>query len=156
MTDGRLGNTGGRLLADTIRDWCGRAEQLVVKPVIDLNEQIAAEAYEIPDRIREHVSLRDRTCVFPHCHKLAHPGPLTTGGDPDEQTVRRVDVDHTIPYNQGGTTSTDNLAPLCRYHHRLKTHAGYTYEQLRPGTYLWRTRTGARLLRDPGGTTQLE
>lgn len=48
-----------------------------------------------------------------------------------------------------------HLAPLCRRHHRLKTHgeaAGWHYRVLHPGTYLWTTPHQQLVLRDPGGT----
>ena len=45
------------------------------------------------------------------------------------------------PPRQGGATCTCQLAPLCRRHHRLKTHGGWTYTTLEPGTYLGRART---------------
>lgn len=105
--------------ADTIRDWCGRpGVQVVVKPVIDLNTDIAVDGYEIPDRIRDHVTLRDRTCVFPYCTRPA----------------RTADIDHIEsydPHGPPGQTATDKVAPKCRTHHRLKTHDhrghGWTY-----------------------------
>ena len=36
----------------------------------------------------------------------------------------------------GGTTCSCNIAPLCRRHHRLKTHTSWTYTTIDPGTYL--------------------
>lgn len=135
--------------ADTIRDWCGRPSvQVVVKPVIDLNTDIAVDGYDIPDRIRDHVTLRDRTCVFPYCTRPA----------------RHADLDHIEPYDPDGPpgqTATDNLAPTCRTHHRLKTHdhrgsadhRGWTYTPLEPGVYLWRSPTGLTFLRHADGTT---
>ena len=54
-----------------------------------------------------------------------------------------------------GQTSTDNLAPLCRLHHRMKTHGGWTYTTVEPGTYLWQSPHGHTWLRDPSGTTDL-
>jgi hypothetical protein len=61
-----------------------------------------------------------------------------------------------IPYADGGTTSSDNIAPLCRRHHRLKTHhPGWGYTALEPGTYLWHTPHGYQLLRDHRGTTDV-
>jgi hypothetical protein len=34
-------------------------------------------------------------------------------------------------------TDPDNLAPLCRRHHRLKTHAPLNYLRRRDGSYAW-------------------
>ncbi len=99
----------------------------------------------MPDRIAESVRLRDKTCVHPWCNRPA----------------RRCDLDHVDPYvdpDDGGPpdqTSTQNLAPLCRLHHRMKTHGGWTYTILEPGTYLWRSPHGYTWLRDQHGTTDL-
>ena len=56
------------------------------------------------------------------------------------------------PTDQGGTTCSCNIAPLCRGHHRLKTHSGWTYTTLDPGTYLWSSPHGYQFLRDHHGT----
>ena len=104
----RVENQRQVVTADQIRTWCANPDaQVVVKPVIDLNEHIHVEGYEVPARLREQTVLRDHTCVFPWCTRSA----------------RKADADHVIPYAEGGTTSSDNIAPLCRRHHRLKTHS---------------------------------
>jgi hypothetical protein len=108
----------------------------VIKPVIDLNGKINVNAYEVPDRLREHIALRDHTCVFPWCQKRAET----------------ADVDHVQPYDSGGETSTDNTAPLCRAHHRVKTHGHWLLTMLSPGEYLWRSPHGLIVLRDHTGT----
>jgi 5-methylcytosine-specific restriction endonuclease McrA len=36
-----------------------------------------------------------------------------------------VEIDHIVPFAEGGPTALDNLARLCRWHHYLKTHRGY-------------------------------
>ncbi|WP_161962372.1 HNH endonuclease signature motif containing protein [Nocardioides speluncae] len=129
------------LLADQVRDWCGRPEtQVTVKPVIDLTDRLATGAYEIPDRIRDHVIARDPACVFPHCTRNA----------------RSCDLDHITPYARGGRTATYNLAPLCRRHHRLKTHAGWRYRRDPDGTYHWTSPHGLAYQRDHQGTTPLD
>ena len=65
---------------------------------------------------------------------------------------RKMDADHVIPYAEGGTTSSDNIAPLCRRHHRLKTHSAWTYTMLEPGSFLWSSPHGYQFLRDHHGT----
>jgi hypothetical protein len=141
----RVENAGGQLVtAGQVADWCGRDEttRVVVKPVIDLNQHHATDAYVVPARIAEQVELRDGTCVFPWCHRPA----------------RGCDKDHVIPYHPDGPpgqTSTENLAPLCRLHHRVKTHGGWTYTVLEPGSYLWCSPHGYTWVRDAGGTTDL-
>ena len=76
-------------------------------------------------------SLRDRTCVFPGCGRDS----------------RSCDLDHIVAYlpiSEGGPpgqTRASNLAPLCRTHHRVKTHSPWTYRRHRGG-YIWTSPTG--------------
>ncbi|WP_300402598.1 HNH endonuclease signature motif containing protein [uncultured Nocardioides sp.] len=155
----RVENHHQTLTADTVREWLAvPGSQITVKPVIDLHDQIAVDAYEIPDRISTRIKLKRPTCVFPHCTR----------------TSTRVDLDHIdeyVPPDRGGPpgqTATDRLAPLCRRHHRAKTHpspvpsneAGSTtiawdYVQLTPTTWLWTSPHGIRYLVHPDGTTTL-
>jgi hypothetical protein len=44
-------------------------------------------------------------------------------------------------------------APLCRRHHRAKTHSTWDYSVLGRGTYLWTTPNGIRLIRNHHGTS---
>ncbi|HEX5917376.1 MAG TPA: DUF222 domain-containing protein [Nocardioides sp.] len=147
---GRLEEGQRLVLLDQIKSWCADSRtKVTVKPVIDLNTQLHTDAYAIPDRIREQVVLRDRTCVFPRCTTPA----------------RRCDVDHVVPYDpdaeaegrpQPGPTRTDNLAALCRSHHRLKTHTAWRYETTAPGVFEWTSPHGYRYRRDHTGTTALD
>ena len=43
-----------------------------------------------------------------------------------------LEIDHLVPFAEGGPTTLDNLARACRFHHYLKTHHG------------WRARGNAR------------
>ena len=43
------------------------------------------------------------------------------------------------------THHPDNLAPLCRHHHRVKTHGRWHYRRLPHGGYQWTTPTGHTL-----------
>ena len=69
------------------------------------------------------------------------------------------DLDHTIPYvppDEGGPpgqTNPQNLAPLCRRHHRAKTFTGWTYERARDGTHTWTSPHGHTWTVGPDGTT---
>ena len=141
---GRVENTRSLVTVDQIRDWCGHPDaQVAVKPVIDLADHVHVEAYEVPDRIAEPVALRDLTCVFPWCSRPARRLR------PDQHGC---DCDHVVPHTKGGATCTCQLAPLCRRHHRLKTHGGWTYTVLEPGTYLWSSPHRYQYLRDHEGT----
>ncbi|GAB3662327.1 hypothetical protein GCM10027596_23560 [Nocardioides korecus] len=123
--------------ADQVRGWCANPDtHVTVRPVVDTEDLIHVEAYEVPDRLQHQAQLRDHTCVFPWCSAPA----------------RKADCDHVIAHADGGPTCSCNLAPLCRRHHRLKTHALWTYTTVSPGTYLWSSPHGYQFLRDPGGT----
>jgi len=135
----RLERGDALVTADQVRTWCGHPDtQVIVKPVIDLTECAFTDldADTVPERVAEHVAVRDRTCVFPWCARPA----------------RGCDCDHTIPHNKAGPTCQCNLAALCRRHHRVKTHGGWTYISLEPGIYLWTSRHGYQYLRDHHGT----
>jgi hypothetical protein len=123
--------------ADQVRTWCANPDtSVVVKPVIDLNDHIHVEAYEAPERLDAQTALINHTCVFPWCTRPA----------------RETDSEHIVPRSRGGTTSTDNIAPMCRRHHRLKTHSTWRYTMLEPGTFLWSSPHGYQFLRDHHGT----
>jgi hypothetical protein len=122
-----------------VRDWCGDAAKVTVKPVLDPAAHDLVDSPVVPVRHRELVAVRDQTCVFPWCTRSA----------------RSCDVDHIQPSARAGPTCPCNEAALCRRHHRVKTFGGWTYTTLHPGTYLWRSPHGYRYLRDPTGTTDV-
>ena len=133
----RVENTRTFVTAEQVKSWCANPDaQVVVKPVIDLEDRIHVEAYEAPERLDEQTVLINHTCVFPWCARPA----------------RKTDSEHVVPYARGGTTSSDNQAPVCRRHHRLKTHSTWTYTMLEAGTYLWTSPHGYQFLRDHHGT----
>ena len=43
---------------------------------------------------------------------------------------RRCEVDHTIAWEHGGDTALENLAPLCKGHHKVKHHGGWHLKQI--------------------------
>ena len=146
---GRLEERQRLVLLDQLKTWCGDTRtKITIKPVIDLNAQLTAPGYDIPDRIREQVILRDRTCVFPQCTRPA----------------RGCDIDHVIPYDHtpqpktdhSPDRRTDNLAALCRHHHRLKTHTAWRYRMTANGVFEWTSPHGHRFRRDPTGTTAID
>ncbi len=86
----------------------------------------ATAAYRPPPRLKEYIAARDLTCRFPRCRQPAWRG----------------DLDHTIPYDNGGLTCHCNLGGLCRTHHILKHHPGWNLRQTAPGTFTWTTPAG--------------
>jgi hypothetical protein len=137
---GRCETTSQPVLAQQVRDWCGRTDtHLTVLPVMDLADHDTVDRYEIPDRLDLKVGLLTPVCVFPWCTRPA----------------RRCDKDHVIAFDDGGATCECNLAPLCRRHHRLKTKAGWHYRTIETGVWTWTDPYGQRFLRDQHGTTDI-
>ena len=136
----RVDGVPGFVTAEQVRTWCARpSARVVVRPVIDADQHVHVDAYEVPDRLRELTGHRDHHCVFPWCTRPAS----------------RCDRDHVIAHDDGGPTCSCNLAALCRSHHRLKTHAGWRPTTLTPGTYLWTSPQGLTYLRDHTGTREV-
>ncbi|MQW76048.1 DUF222 domain-containing protein [Nocardioides sp. dk4132] len=121
---------------EQVRGWCGGDAQVVIKPVIDLDAHHHTDAYAIPDRLTEQTRVTQPVCAFPWC----------------ERPARRCDTDHVVAHGDGGPTCSCNLAPLCRRHHRAKTHTVWTYDKTDAATYLWRSPHGLHLVKDRGET----
>ncbi|GGD27575.1 HNH endonuclease signature motif containing protein [Nocardioides daphniae] len=146
---GQLENRQRLILLEQVRRWAGTSHTDVrILPVVDLNASLSSESYAPSDRLRRQVQLRDETCVFPHCTRPS----------------RRCDVDHVVPFDhdaagegrpQPGPTLTENLATLCRSHHRLKTHTAWQLESPANGVFGWTSPHGQRFRRDRHGTTDL-
>ncbi|MFG1925126.1 DUF222 domain-containing protein [Cryptosporangium sp. NPDC048952] len=67
------------------------------------------------------------TCMFPGCSMPSY----------------RCDLDHNIRHIDGGHTSTQNLLPLCRRHHRAKDEAGWEVaHDAATGTCTWTSPAG--------------
>jgi hypothetical protein len=66
--------------------------------------------------------------------------------------ARTCDLDHIKPFvapddgGPPGQTSAENLACLCRRHHRLKTFTAWTYHRTRSGRYRWTSPHGQTYL----------
>ncbi len=120
---GAVEKLGAATLAK-IRSWVGH-HQVVIQPVLNTARRDAVDQHDPPPWMRELVILRDGHCVFPGCTRDA----------------RACDLDHIQPYNPDGPpgqTNPDNLAALCRRHHRAKTLGLWRYTRTPDGSYLWR------------------
>jgi hypothetical protein len=138
-------DTLGPLLADRVADWLG-GSRVVVRPVLDPAALEPVDAHDPPEGTADAVRLRDPHCVFPGCRRPA----------------RACDLDHIQPYlppSRGGPpgqTRLDNLAPLCRRHHRAKTHRHWTYRREPDGSCLWtHLPTGEQVTVRPDGPRPL-
>ncbi|OBH00464.1 HNH endonuclease signature motif containing protein [Mycobacterium sp. E3247] len=103
--------------------------------LVPLSVPAQAEPRYMPStRLADFVRCRDLTCRAPGCDRPAAD----------------CDIDHTIPYSDGGVTHPSNLKCLCRQHHLLKTFWGWRDEQLPDGTVIWRLPDGHRYVTTPG------
>jgi hypothetical protein len=136
----------GAATRDLLRAWLGDLDRVTVRPVLRVpfegSAETSATGYAPSPRMREQVVLRDPTCVFPGCTVLS----------------RSCDLDHVVPYDPDstspgeGATHADNLAPLCRRHHRVKTHGRWRYLRRRDGTFAWTDPGGRAYVVDAAGT----
>jgi len=78
---------------------------------------IAHMGRALPAKLRTAVEERDRVCQVPTCD-------MSVG----------LEIDHIVPFAEGGTASLKNLVRLCKRHHLQKTHDGYRLEKLEVGT----------------------
>jgi hypothetical protein len=137
LATGTVEKIGPATLA-RIRSWVGH-HQVVILPVLNMHRGDAVDVHDPPDWMRELVILRDRHCVFPGC----------------QVDARNCDLDHNIPYDENGPpgqTHPDNLACLCRRHHRAKTAGVWRYTRTPAGHYPWTGPHGTRYLVTPVGT----
>ncbi len=120
-----IDNTHSVITPGELVDWCRlTGARVTVKPVTDLAAELHTDAYQPTPAQIEQANLTNPTCVFPRCTR-----PSTS-----------CDTDHIVPWPLGPTTST-NLAPLCRGHHRLKTHGNWTYTRTSPTSFIWTSPT---------------
>lgn len=136
----------GPLTPDEARDLVAHST-VIIKPVIDLPAVLDADPeprHRPSDRLAEAVELAfagadgDSGDVFPY-------SPTPADG---------CDLDHDRPWPDG-PTALGNLSPKNRYHHRIKTFAGWTCQRAGPLTHIWTSPTGRRYLVDPTGTRRL-
>ena len=69
---------------------------------------IAHMGRAIPAKLLTGLEERDRVCQVPTCD-------MTMG----------LEIDHIVPFAEGGAASLENLVRLCKRHHLQKTHDGY-------------------------------
>ena len=87
------------------------------------------ETYVPPQPLVDFLTARDRICRFPGC----------------SQPSRISDIDHAIPWEEGGPTSPTNLGLLCRRHHRMKTHNGWKLMSHEDGSCTWTSPAGKEI-----------
>jgi hypothetical protein len=120
-------------------------QRLVTDPATGILTDYSTTAYRPGKVLRQAVTARDETCGFLQCE---HPADWN-------------DLDHIVPFDHDldpmalesgrpGQTRADNLQPLCRRHHLLKTHAGWgVVRDPETGVTTWTTPTGRTHTRPP-------
>ncbi|HXS84600.1 MAG TPA: HNH endonuclease signature motif containing protein [Mycobacterium sp.] len=95
----------------------------------------APEPGYVPSRkLADFVRCRDLTCRWPGCD---HP-------------AFDCDLDHTVPFADGGRTHASNLKCYCRTHHLVKTFWGWHDQQLPDGTIILTSPAGKTYVTTPG------
>lgn len=97
---------------------------------------LCVDHYPPDESQRRFLRVRDAICRFPGCSRPA------AGSE----------IDHTIPYSEGGPTNIENLAHLCKAHHVQKHHAGWGVKQLGRGVLEFTTPLGYRATTSPSPT----
>jgi hypothetical protein len=87
--------------------------------------EIGRTPYTATAALADLVRVRDVTCRFPGCR----------------QPARRCDLDHVVPWPDGPTTA-ENLAALCRHHHRLKHQTRWAVRAGPGGDLVWTSPAG--------------
>jgi hypothetical protein len=81
---------------------------------------VARAGRAVPADVDKALMLRDPICCVPGC-----------------EVGEGLERDHrVVPFADGGATSLDNLARLCKWHHYLRTYRGFRLEG-RPGDWEW-------------------
>nr|WP_244667013.1 HNH endonuclease signature motif containing protein [Myceligenerans indicum] len=100
----------------------GTWRRLLTDPVSGVLRDYSTRTYAPGATLRAAVTARDRTCRFPGCDR-----PAVAGGKPatDLDHLQPFDKDHRYLPGEPGQTRAENLHPLCRRHHNVKTHANW-------------------------------
>jgi hypothetical protein len=112
-TAGVLAGADGLIPAEVVAELAKTARLAPVLQPMDAPEA----GYSPSANLAAFVRCRDLTCRAPGCDRPAE----------------FCDLDHSIPYRDGGATHPSNLKCLCRIHHLLKRFWGRRDKQLQDG-----------------------
>lgn len=127
----------GPIDLDTARRLAGNSPsvtRLLTDPVSGVLLQLDPHQYRLTAALKRLLCVTQPTCDFLGCGRRAV----------------NCDLDHTVAWSDGGTSTARNLAPRCRLHHTLKHQTKWRVElppdQPRP---VWTSPTGYRRMTDP-------
>jgi Domain of unknown function (DUF222) len=121
----------GLIPPEVIAELAGTAKLI---PLVHPGDSPPEPRYTPSKALADFVRCRDLTCRWPGCD---HP-------------ASDCDVDHTIPYSEGGPTHAGNLKCYCRTHHLVKTFYGWREQQLADATLILTSPTGHTHVTTPG------
>ncbi|WP_411557508.1 DUF222 domain-containing protein [Plantibacter sp. MPB07] len=107
--------------------------RILVQPETGAILSVGRNQYRVPADLQRAVRLRDGTCRAPGCGRRA----------------RACDLDHSVAWEDGGTTDVGNLACLCRHHHRMKHLPGWNLDHGPGGVLDWTTPDGKHHRTEP-------
>jgi hypothetical protein len=126
----------GPIDAETARRLAAHAPsftRLLTHPISGGLLDVDRTSYRPPADLKRWLAVTDVLCTFPGCGRLA----------------RNSDIDHTVDRQYGGATRADNLAHLCRHHHRLKHQTRWRVRQGPERKITWTSPTGHERGADP-------
>jgi hypothetical protein len=107
--------------------------RLLTHPETGVVLSVGRDRYTVPAGLRLWLRARDETCRMVGCGRRASVS----------------DIDHGHAWSDGGTTSGDNLAHLCRGDHTRKHTLGWRVEHLPGGALRWTSPMGRSYLTEP-------
>jgi hypothetical protein len=126
----------GPIDAETARRLAAHApsfQRILTHPETGAFLSYGRTSYRVPVDLAGYLAVRDGGCRFPGCGRRA----------------RHTDLDHTVDWARGGSTSHENLAHLCRKHHRLKHRTRWRMTQEPGGVIRWTSPAGHVLRTHP-------
>ena len=137
---------GGPLTFAELVEFLGRTGcQVRIQPLLDPTEIAPIDGYEVPQRLRAAVRVRQVADVFPFGTCVSPQMDL-------DHTERYVAMDYGGP---PGQTQLGNLGPMGRPSHRAVTHGGWDKHQPEPGYFVHRSPNGYVYLVTNQGTLAL-
>jgi hypothetical protein len=123
----------GPITAELARQLSENAQlrRLILDPIEGTVIDVGRRTYRPTKLIRRIVEAVHPICTFPGCNRRAI----------------ECDQDHRCDWGAGGHTSTENLHPLCRRHHNLKTKRLWNVEVNPDGSEIWTSRLGFRFVK---------
>ena len=128
----------GPIPLSVARRLCGDADgwmRVLTHPETGAVLSVGRTRYDPPASLRRLAKWRAERCMAPGCGMPAS----------------RCQIDHTIDWQHGGSTSLGNLAPLCQGHHTVKHHGRWKVRQVEGsgGALEWISPGGRRYVVQP-------